>query len=57
MSRLAESLYEAEFEREQDELLSEKAIMRECARQEYWANERLKRDKNRGWKDEDGEEY
>lgn len=57
MSRLAQSLYEAEFEAEQDELLSEKAIMRECARQEYWANERLKRDKNRDWKDEDGEEY
>lgn len=57
MSRLAESLYETQFEEEQDELLSEKAIMRECARQEFWANERLKRDKNRDWKDEDGEEY
>lgn len=57
MSRLAESLYETQFEKEQDELVSEKAIMRECARQEFWANERLKRDKNRDWKDEDGEEY
>lgn len=57
MSRLAESKLESQFEEEEIEYKSEAAMMRELRRKEFWANERLKRDKNRDWKNEDGDEY
>lgn len=57
MGKMIERNMEMQFEAEQEELISEKAIMRECARQEFWANQRLKQDKNRDWKSEDGDFY
>lgn len=57
MGKMIERNMEMQFEEEQEELLSEKAIMRECARQEFLAERRLKQDKNRDWKSEDGDFY
>lgn len=57
MSKLLERNMELEFEEEHDELVSEKAIMRRAAYDEYKAEQRLKRDKNRDWSTEEGEYY
>ena len=57
MSSLLRRNEEIEFEREEREYKNEKALMRQCAYEEYLAEERLKRDMNRDWKNEDGDLY
>ena len=57
MSRFAQSLYEAEFEKEEREFRNEMELNRFIADQERRADLQKKRDKNYDWKNEEGDEY
>lgn len=57
MSRLAQSLYETQFEEEEKEFKSEQELMAHIRRQEIRNEVMRKRDKNYDWQTEDGEDY
>lgn len=57
MSRLAQSLYETQFEEEEREFKSEKELMEHIRRQEIKNEVMRKKDKNYDWQTEDGEDY
>lgn len=57
MSRLAQSLYETQFEEEEREFKSEQELMAHIRRQEIRNEVMRKKDKNYDWQTEDGEDY